>query len=501
MTHRRARRARVLAAPLVVLLAAASFAFGGAIVGARPAGAAATTQTPVMGPSLLNADQLALWYSKRHGTVQPKIPALANNVKALAQIFINEGVADGVRGDFAFVQSMLETGWLGFAGSQIPPDANNYAGIFAFNGRPGLPNCAGGDSSPSRCFASPNLGVRAQIQLLRSYADPSAKTIPGRIISAPSDRAGMAPLWEYFGGTTPPPPACPCNKLIWASAKDYGLYIIKMYSQALADNGKGGACVPYSPTNGTSGNGYWLVTGDKVVHPLGTAKGYGDPRSLPLNAPLVGAEAVSNGSGYWLLGLDGGIFSYGGARFYGSTGGMHLNQPVNGMERTSNNAGYWLVAYDGGIFAFGNAPFYGSMGGTRLNKPVVGMERTATGKGYWLVASDGGIFSFGDAKFRGSLGGTAISAPIVGMQRTPTSNGYWMLGANGKVYAFGDATHYGDIGPCTNYGSTRSLLVTPTGKGYWIATSGGVVVSFGDARRIGFPAQVGGWTVALMFAG
>ena len=118
----------------------------------------------------------------------------------------------------AFVQSMIETGWLGFAGSQIPPDAYNYAGINAFDGRASLPNCRTRDSAPSRCMGTPQHGVLMQIQLLRSYADPTTKTMLGRLISAPSDRVGAAPLWEYFGGTN-----CPCGKLIWASAPGYGL--------------------------------------------------------------------------------------------------------------------------------------------------------------------------------------------------------------------------------------------------------------------------------------
>ena len=126
---------------------------------------------------------------------------------------------------------MLETGWLGFQGSQIPPDANNFAGIFAFNGRESLPNCIHGDRRRVVAW-NPQHGALVQMQLLRSYADPSAKTLSDRFISAPSDRAGMAPLWEYFGGHN-----CPCGKLIWASADDYGLIIIRMYSQALAESG------------------------------------------------------------------------------------------------------------------------------------------------------------------------------------------------------------------------------------------------------------------------
>jgi Mannosyl-glycoprotein endo-beta-N-acetylglucosaminidase len=472
--------------------------FAGGIVAAPIATAEVTTHTPVMGPSLLNANQLAAWYY-RHSGVRPQIPAFdghpAGDVTALAQVFIDDGKAEGVRGDMAFVQSQLETGWLAFQGSQIPPDAYNYAGIYAFDGRPSLPNCAHGDSTPSRCMGTPQHGVLVQIQLLRSYADPSAKAASGRFISAPSDRAGMAPLWEYFGGHN-----CPCGKLIWASADGYGLDIIQMYSQALFESGMAGACVPYAPPVGgpTSGTGYWEVTSDSIVHPEGRASFLGDPRHLPLNAPLTGGESLASGSGYWLLGRDGGIFSYGDARFYGSTGGIRLNKPVNGMRRTRNNGGYWLVADDGGIFAFSNAHFYGSMGGSHLNQPVLGMKRTTSGNGYWLFASDGGIFSYGDAQFYGSLGGTKLSSPVVSMQRTAAGKGYWMMTADGRIFAFGDAHTYGDIAGCKNYGGAARMLVTPDGHGYWIATGNGAVITFGDAKKLGFPTSVGGRPIALL---
>jgi hypothetical protein len=470
----------------------------GSVGNASSAAAVTTTQTPVMGPPLLNAQQLAAWYY-RHSSVTPLIPAFgghpAGDVQALAQVFIDDGRLEGVRGDIAFVQSQLETGWLHFAGSQIPPDAFNYAGIYAFDGRPSLPNCLHGDTPPSRCMGTPQHGVLVQIQLLRSYADPTAKTAPNRLISAPADRAGLAPLWEYFGGNN-----CPCGKLIWASASGYGLTIIRMYSQALAESGLGGACVPYAPAlpGPKSGTGYWDVTRDSVVHPFGSAQFFGDLRNRRLTAPLTGGASIGGGKGYWLLARDGGIFSFGGANFYGSTGGIRLNKPVNGMERGPFSAGYWLVADDGGIFAFGNAKFYGSMGGRPLNSPVLGMQRTGDGKGYWLFAADGGVFTFGDATFYGSLGAFHLPYPVVSMQRTLTGNGYWLMTQDGKVYAFGDARRYGDISACRNYLGGRRMLVTPDGHGYWIASGTGVISPFGDAKSLGFPATVGGPTVALM---
>jgi hypothetical protein len=44
------------------------------------------------------------------------------------------------------------------------------------------------------------------------------------------------------------------------------------------------------------------------------------------------------------------------------------------------------------------------------------------------------------------------------------------------------------------------MLVTPDGGGYWIATGNGNIVAFGDAKTLGFPATVGGQTVALLGA-
>ena len=494
MTDRFPRRPLVFLAAVSMAFASLSAAVASTALAPTAAGAAVTTHSPVMGPNLLSANQLARWFNANHAK-PPNVPSLNDNVTALAQTFIDEGRVEGVRGDIAFVQSILETGWFSFAGSQIPPDANNFSGINAFDGRPGLPNCKHGDAAPSRCFATAALGVLNQIQLLRSYADATTKHLAHRLISAPSDRVGAAPIWEYFGGSN-----CPCGKLIWATAKNYGIRVLKLYASALVFNGVNAACVPYAPGNNAhnSGNGYFMATDQAHVYTFGDTKFHGDPSLLHLTKPLIGGEASSTHKGYWLLGLDGRIFTYGDAKFFGSTGAKQLNQPINGMERTENNKGYWLVAYDGGIFTFGNAKFYGSTGGKQLNQPIVGMERTASGNGYWLFARDGGVFTFGDAKFFGSAGGMHLTSPIVAMQRTRTGHGYWMLAQNGQVFRFGDAGKYGGIGGCTNYGGANRLLVAPSGKGYWIATNDGNVIAFGDAKRLGFPITIAGHPIALM---
>ena len=97
-----------------------------------------------MGASRLNGPQLAAWFLGRQpqpvGVYRATVP-----VEELAQIFVEEGAAEGVTGEVAFVQSVVETGWFRFEGS-VAFWLNNFAGIGATDtnpraGRiPGRPN-------------------------------------------------------------------------------------------------------------------------------------------------------------------------------------------------------------------------------------------------------------------------------------------------------------------------------------------------------------------------
>jgi hypothetical protein len=488
----RTHRVAVVGVLVACLLASGAFTRIDAGTNRRAAELARpTTNTPVMGPNLLSAAQLTRWYNHKRGGQPPRVPSVNNDIRRLAQIFIDEGRMEGVRGDLAFVQSVIETGWFSYPDAgQIRPWFNNFAGLYAYNGRGRGYHCAD-ETRPSRCFATPNLGVRTQMHLLRGYADGTTRHMRGRLASPPSDRIGVAPIWELFGGSS--------GQAIWATAPNYGVAIIQLYSDALVYNGARAACLPYSPRTAARqyGKGYWVVGSDGGVQTFGSAGFYGSAGGLNLRRPIVGSESNHKGSGYWLVASDGGIFTYGRAGFYGSTGRIRLHSPINGMERTGKSHGYWLVASDGGVFAFGDAQFRGSMGGRRLVQPVRGMERTRSGKGYWLFAADGGLFAFGDAKFYGSLGAIRLPAPIVSMQRTPSGRGYWMLGADGRIYPFGDARNFGSVQGCS-YGASSRQLVSPTGRGYWILTVDGTVIALGDARRHGFPARITGRAVGIM---
>ncbi len=480
------RRISVAIALIVALVGALGPATAGPAVAATP-----TTRTPVMGPNLLRADQLASWYRSKRGDEKPQAPGVGNDIERLASLFIEEGRIEGVRGDIAFVQSVLETGWFSFPDyGQIRPWFNNFAGIRAYNGRAPGTTCAA-ETEPSRCFESARLGIRHQIHLLRGYADASTAGMSGRLLMPPADRIGAAPFWELFGGAS--------GTVIWATDPGYGLKMVTLYSDALVHSGVRSECLPYSSANvrNPRGKGYWVFTGDGATYSFGKTRFWGGMNGRHLNAPIVGAAPTPSGRGYWQLGGDGGIFSFGDAQFYGSTGNIRLTKPVLGMEPTRRGAGYWLVASDGGVFSFGDSRFHGSTGNIRLTEPVVGMERTAGGGGYWLVASDGGVFSFGSAKFLGSTGGRDLAKPIVGMERVSGRRGYWLLGEGGRVFSFGDARHFGDLRRCGGLGAAAAMVSSPTGRGYWILTSNGSVIPFGDARRLGMPAFVSARAVAL----
>lgn len=76
----------------------------------------------------------------------------------LPKLYLEEGAAEGVRGDIAFCQAVHETGYFAFGGDVIP-EQHNYAGLGTTGG--GVKGCY---------FPDDRTGVRAQIQHLKGYA-------------------------------------------------------------------------------------------------------------------------------------------------------------------------------------------------------------------------------------------------------------------------------------------------------------------------------------------
>lgn len=163
---------------------------------------------PLMGPSRMSAAQLTAWYnSKRITGATPTVP-----VAVLAQYYLEEGQAEGVAGDLAFTQAMLETGWLRFS-QRVPGTFNNFAGIGAVDG-----------GTTAASFPDARTGVRAHVQYLKAYATRNvtrasfANPIASpRLAAVMTWVSGRATLWTQMGNGN------------WATDPDYSAKIDTMY--------------------------------------------------------------------------------------------------------------------------------------------------------------------------------------------------------------------------------------------------------------------------------
>ena len=174
-----------------------------------------TEKTAIMGKAQATAQQMALFCRSKNSTPQ----LTSCSLEQLAEMFIEEGEAEGVRGDVAFAQSLHETGYFKFGGIVLPIQ-NNYAGIGALNG-----NATGQAAS----FPDPRTGVRAQIQHLKAYASTEAlvnECVDPRFSLV---ARGVAPYVEWLGAADNPQG---CG---WAvPGAGYGANIVKLLGQIMA---------------------------------------------------------------------------------------------------------------------------------------------------------------------------------------------------------------------------------------------------------------------------
>lgn len=165
---------------------------------------AAIAPVSLEGPPLVTATQLATWY-RANGYVN----RTGTPIRQVAEIYLEEGLAENIRGDIAFAQAVHESD--GFA---ISSGANNYAGIGACSA------CGHGYSYPSL-----RMGVRAQIELLKAYADPhytqatTARPAAYHGIDTLGVR-GHVTTWQAMSGT-------------WAPGSTYGESVLYIYRTML----------------------------------------------------------------------------------------------------------------------------------------------------------------------------------------------------------------------------------------------------------------------------
>ena len=183
-----------------------------------------------------NADQDEGGLTKISGTAEATIeqmaadltkanPDVPDSVIEMIPLYISEGKTEGIRGDIAFAQSCLETGNFTFKGSAVTLDQNNFCGMgVAQTGMKG------------NSFTSPMLGIRAQIQHLKAYANTEAlkqKAVDPRFTYVVR---GRAPYVEWLGIQENP------KGYGWATGAGYGKNILRIL-QAILDTETGRECV------------------------------------------------------------------------------------------------------------------------------------------------------------------------------------------------------------------------------------------------------------------
>ncbi len=144
-------------------------------------------------------------------------PEATEEMLALPAIYLEEGAAEGVRGDIAFAQACLETGWFIFPETTaVTFDQNNFCGM-------GVTSKGKKGSS----FATPREGIRAQIQHLKAYA--STDDLVNECVDPRFDLVlrGCAPYVEWLGIQENP------DGRGWASGDDYGIHILNILDQIM----------------------------------------------------------------------------------------------------------------------------------------------------------------------------------------------------------------------------------------------------------------------------
>lgn len=177
------------------------------------------TSPMILGSASLTVADIAAWWTAQ-GKAQPaRLTAPINDVIAA---YLREGALENVRGDLAFAQAILETGWFTNQDTSI----NNFAGIGHYD------NAAAGFAFPSVA-----VGVRAQIQLLKKYVDGNGVHLASADVSP--NAGARAITWAQLAGT-------------WATATNYWTQLNALYQSMLGPARAPGvaptkACIPTLP--------------------------------------------------------------------------------------------------------------------------------------------------------------------------------------------------------------------------------------------------------------
>lgn len=137
----------------------------------------------IIGKSECTASQMAQYLISKNPNSRPW-------ALEYAKLYIEEGEAEGVRGDGAWYQSCKETGNFKFdSGTAVTFDQNNFCGLGVTK-----------KGMKGHSFETPRLGIRAQIQHLKAYATTAPLKNPCIDPRYKYVTKGCAPRFEYLAG-------------------------------------------------------------------------------------------------------------------------------------------------------------------------------------------------------------------------------------------------------------------------------------------------------------
>jgi hypothetical protein len=160
----------------------------------------------IMGTPVVSAAKMAAFVKREN----PNAP----DIDEIAAAFIEVGNKYGIRGDIAFCQSIVETGWFKYnSGTAVTPDQHNYGGLGVTQ-----------KGMKGNIFPTVGEGVTAQIQHLYGYATNAPVPAGEKIVDQRFEilerygKRGTAPHWQDLSG-------------VWAGDREYGNKILAIYHQ------------------------------------------------------------------------------------------------------------------------------------------------------------------------------------------------------------------------------------------------------------------------------
>ncbi len=230
--------------------------------------------TKIMGEAVATIEQMRA----RVRAANPNVP---QSVIDMIPYYISEGKTEGVRGDVAFAQSCIETGNFTFNQSTcaVSIEQNNFAMMGVT-----------GTFVKGESFATPQLGIRAQIQHLKAYA--STEPLVGKCIDPRFTYVsrGCAPYVEWLGMKENP------KGKGWASAANYGPHILRVLDEILNTKVEGDSVIEPDEKKNTDTNTPFTVNAPDVAIKKGPGESYGDTGYSTGNGIFTIVE-VSNGFG------------------------------------------------------------------------------------------------------------------------------------------------------------------------------------------------------------